>query len=176
LARSKKTQAALDAALSMQVPVDTAGIGVDIVEIDRMNAILERTPTFCKKYFTEGECAYCMSRSNPSQHFAARFAAKEAVSKALGCGFSQGVRPIDVEVVNDGSGKPSVKLYAAARLRASELSVEEVAISLSHTHTQAVAFALAITKGAQKVEEEKIDSKQELRQKFKEARAILDEI
>lgn len=176
MARSKKTQEVLDAALSVRVPVDTAGIGVDIVEIERMTAILDRTPTFCKKYFTEGEFNYCSSKSNPPQHFAARFAAKEAVSKALGCGFSQGVRPIDIEVVNDGSGKPSIKLHAAAKLRAAKIDVEEVAISLSHTHSQAVAFALAITKGAQKIEEERVDPKQELKQKFKEARAILDKI
>ncbi|MFR4802503.1 MAG: holo-ACP synthase [Eggerthellaceae bacterium] len=80
----------------------TVGLGVDIVEIARMRRVMERTPSFAAKVFTEGERAYCESKANPTTHYAARFAAKEAVCKALGSGILvDGMRMTDVEVVRD---------------------------------------------------------------------------
>ena len=83
-----------------------AGIGVDIVEISRMKSILEKTPSFARRVFTEEERAYCDASSRPAAHYASRFASREAVLKALGTGFSQGVGRKDVSVTRDKLGKP----------------------------------------------------------------------
>ena len=92
-------------------------IGVDIVEIERMRAILERTPRFKTRIFSEDEQTYCNKKARPECHYATRFAAKEAVLKALGTGFSEGIGPRDVEVVITAKGKPQVKLIAALKRR-----------------------------------------------------------
>ena len=78
----------------MEVNMAEAGIGVDIVEISRMKSILEKTPSFARRVFTEEERAYCDASSRPAAHYASRFASREAVLKALGTGFSQGVGQI----------------------------------------------------------------------------------
>ena len=80
------------------------GLGVDIVEIARMRRILERTPSFREKVFSEEERSYCESTANPEVHYATRFAAKEAVLKALGTGFSRGIANHDVEVRRNAKG------------------------------------------------------------------------
>ena len=91
-----------------------AGIGVDIVEISRMKSILEKTPSFARRVFTEEECAYCDASSRPAAHYASRFASREAVLKALGTGFSQGVGRKDVSVTRDKLGKPKALLSGRA--------------------------------------------------------------
>ena len=91
-----------------------AGIGVDIVEIERMRAILERTPRFKQRVFTETEQEYCDKRSNPAASYAACFAAREAVLKALGTGFS-GMGLKDVSVDHDDRGKPLAILTGKAQ-------------------------------------------------------------
>ena len=98
MARSKKAQAAIDDALSISQAQSSVGLGVDLVEVDRMERILARTPSFKAKVFSEGERVYCDRQKRPAMHYAARFAAKEAVVKALGCGFTDGVSVRDVEV------------------------------------------------------------------------------
>ena len=101
-------------------------IGVDIVEIERMRAILERTPRFKTRIFSEDEQAYCNKKARPECHYATRFAAKEAVLKALGTGFSEGIGPRDVEVVITAKGKPQVKLYRRAEEKAAELGIKDI--------------------------------------------------
>ena len=91
-----------------------AGIGVDIVEISRMKSILEKTPSFARRVFTEEERAYCDASSRPAAHYASRFASREAVLKALGTGFSQGVGRKDVSVTRDKLGKPKALLSGRA--------------------------------------------------------------
>ncbi|MCD8315885.1 MAG: holo-ACP synthase, partial [Eggerthellaceae bacterium] len=83
--RSKKTQQAIDEALRIDPDKPPVGLGVDIVEIDRIRKILKRSPAF-KNIFSENERKYCDSMTDPAPHYACRFAAKEAVVKALGCG------------------------------------------------------------------------------------------
>ena len=83
-----------------------AGIGVDIVEIPRMERILKRTPSFAERVFTEEERAYCDASARPAAHYASRFAAREAVLKALGTGFSEGIGRKDVSVSRDERGRP----------------------------------------------------------------------
>ena len=96
---------------SSSVLSDSVSLGVDIVEIDRMRAILKRSPAFARRAFSSEEQAYCNATAAPEFHYATRFAAKEAVLKALGTGFSQGIGMKDVEVALDAKGKPRAVLF-----------------------------------------------------------------
>jgi holo-[acyl-carrier protein] synthase len=113
------------------------GIGLDLLEIERMERALERRPGLAARLFRAGELAYAGSRGRPAQHLAARFCAKEAVSKALGLAVFM---PLDVEVLGGGE-EVALALHGAARERASELGVE---VSLSLTHTRGMAAAVAV--------------------------------
>lgn len=152
------------------------GLGVDIVEIERMRAILGRSPRFVERVFTAAERAYCDSKAMPEIHYATRFAAKEAVLKALGTGFSGGIQPHDVEVERTAKGRPVVALHRRAKEVARELGVSEIPLSLSYTHTEAVACAMAITADATRASRERTDPTEELARQFKEARKLLDEM
>lgn len=151
------------------------GLGVDIVEIDRMARALARHPRMKERIFSAAERAYCEKRSRPEVHFALRFAAKEAVLKALGTGFS-GMRFADVEVVREVSGRPVPALHGRAAQRAAELGIIELHLSLSFTHTTAVASAVAVTEDARPRKEERLDPMAELARSFKDARAMLDSV
>jgi holo-[acyl-carrier protein] synthase len=155
--------------------VSVLGLGVDIVEIDRMKLALERTPRIRERIFSEEERWYCEHKAKPWVHYAMRFAAKEAVLKALGTGFS-GMRFTDVEVVRENNGRPVPKLSGRAAERAGELGVVEMHLSLSFTHSTAVASAVAITEDARPRKDERPDPKAQLAASFKEARALLDEV
>ena len=115
-------------------------VGVDLLDIERLERALERRPRLAERLFTDSERLYASSRARPGQHLAARFCAKEAVAKALGLetwSFS------DVEVLQaDGGGQPEVRLSGAAAAQASALRVR-VSVSLTHTRSQAAAVALA---------------------------------
>lgn len=110
------------------------GVGIDLIEIERVERALERRPRLAGRLFTDAELAYARERARPGRHLAARFAAKEAVIKALG----QGVPPKEIEVV---SGKPPrLRLHG----RAAEVAGEtEIAISLTHSRESAAAVAIA---------------------------------
>jgi len=151
------------------------GLGVDIVEIERMRDALERRPRMKERLFSAEERAYCDKRSRPEVHYALRFAAKEAVLKALGTGFS-GMRFTDVEVARETSGRPVPRLSGRAAERAAELGVVEMHLSLSFTHTTAVASAVAITEEARPRKAEQPDPMAQLAADFKEARSLLDEV
>jgi holo-[acyl-carrier protein] synthase len=114
------------------------GIGLDLLEIARLEAALERRPRLAERLFTDGERAYAAARARPGQHLAARFCAKEAVAKALEL---QSWNFRDVEVVSDADGVPRIVLHGSAAARATELGVE-VRVSLTHTRTDAGAVAL----------------------------------
>ncbi len=116
------------------------GIGVDIIEVDRIRQSVEEAgEQFLNRVFTRLEIEYCSSKSNRYQHLAARFAAKEAVSKALATGWAGDFRWKDVEVMNDPSGQPRVTLHG--RLR-EKLASAAVLLSLSHSDHHVVAMAL----------------------------------
>ncbi len=151
-----------------------AGLGVDIVEIERFARALERTPRIKQRVFTEDERWYCEHKPKPEVHYALRFAAKEAVWKALGSGFS-GMKFGDVEIARDDRGRPIAKLTGNARRAADEAGVIEIHLSLSFTHTTAVASAVALTQKARPKKEDKRDPRQEIAQSFKELRSMLDE-
>lgn len=164
-----------DAARSAQIE-DGVGLGIDIVEIARMERILQRTPRFRVRVFTEGERAYCDATGQPAVHYATRFAAKEAVLKALGTGFSQGIGPQDVEVARNSKGRPLARLHRKAAVAAKELGVVDLPISLSFTHDEAVACAMAITEDSVSAQRKRVDPMQELARQFREARSLLDDL
>ena len=116
------------------------GVGIDVMEIDRFAASLAKRPRLAERCFTSAEAAYCHSRAFPPQHFAARFAAKEAVGKALGIGMT---RWREVEVIR-GRGAPSIALRGIYAQRAAALGVTEVHVSLTHGDTVAMASATAV--------------------------------
>ena len=116
------------------------GTGVDIVETSRIAQAFERHgERFSKRLYTPAEIAYCEKSKNRAERYAARFAAKEAAFKALGTGWREGVRWLDVEVTHQPSGKPELRLAGAAQQRAKEMGVTRMAVSLSHADRYAVA-------------------------------------
>ena len=119
------------------------GVGTDIIEIQRVEKAVMK-PSFIHKYFTEQEWEQ-LAGKNP-QSAAASFAGKEAVVKALGCGF-RGVTPRDIEILRDAWGKPVVTLYAGAADTAARLGVNRIQICLSHCQHYAIAFAVAEGEG-----------------------------
>ncbi len=116
------------------------GIGIDVVEIRRMRELIDRWGNhFIDKVFTERERDYAASKANSVQHYAGRFAVKEAVAKALATGWSKGFRWKDVEVTNDDAGKPSVSVYGNVQ---SILQGSTILVSISHSENVIVAFAV----------------------------------
>lgn len=118
--------------------------GIDIIEIDRVKKAIETNgEKFLEKIFTPNEIDYCEKRGAAKyQHYAGRFAAKEAVSKALGVGLAVGIRWTDIEIIKDINGKPDVRLYGDAKRIADDLGVQSLNLSLSHCHHYAVANAI----------------------------------
>ncbi len=121
------------------------GIGIDVVEVERIASAIQRHgEPFVAKLFTPAEREYCESRKTPSMHYAARFAAKEAVSKALGTGIGGNAGLLEMEVVHDSSGAPKILLSGAAERFAKEHGITEIQISLTHAREYAAANAIAI--------------------------------
>lgn len=121
------------------------GIGTDIIAVDRIMRMRERHgETFLNKVFTPGELAYCAKRRAADQHYAGRWAAKEAVLKVLGTGWAKGIQWTDVEVVNRVSGAPEIVLHQRAAQIAAERGIAQVQISISHCRAYATAFAIGL--------------------------------
>jgi holo-[acyl-carrier protein] synthase len=118
----------------------TSHVGIDLIEIDRIRRAIGRYPSFTTRCFTAAERAYCDSRPNPAQHYAARFAGKEAVGKALGFGVARAFAWQEVEIV--GRPKPSVQLSGRLEERAARLGVAEIDLSLTHSKELAAAVAV----------------------------------
>ena len=134
---------AADGPSAAGLPGSVVGLGVDLCDVVRMRIVLGRTPGFADRTFTAAEQAYCRRAKDPSERFAARFAAKEAVLKALGAGL--GACPFtDIEVARARSGAPSVTLHGAAAELAAERGVRAWHISLTHTKTMAEAVVIAL--------------------------------
>ena len=116
------------------------GTGIDIVEVPRVRQSIERFgDRFLHRIYTAGEIRYCDSKANRVERYAARFAAKEAAMKALGTGWSHGVRWRDCEVVRQPGGRPTIAFHGRAGDIAAKLGVKNAALSLSHTAEQAIA-------------------------------------
>ena len=117
------------------------GIGTDIIEVSRISKNIENE-TFLTKIFTKNEIAYCKNKNKYALHLAARFAAKEAVAKAFGTGFSNGIQASDIEIYNDDTGAPHVKLYGKTLEIFQQKKVFKIHISLSHLENYATACAV----------------------------------
>jgi len=115
-------------------------VGTDLIEIARVRRALERYPGFRERCFTEAERAYCDSRPNPPQHYAARFAGKEAVGKALGFGVARAFAWRDVEI----AGRPKPAVHLSGRLQAWAERSGAGAIDLSMSHSRELATAVAV--------------------------------
>jgi len=125
--------------------MNVVGIGVDIIEVARIRASLERHgERFHARICTAGEAEYCQRMRDPAPFFAARFAAKEAVSKAFGTGIGSACEWKDIEVRRKASGEPFIVLHGAAAETAKRLGIGQVLISLSHTEHYACAHAVAV--------------------------------
>ncbi len=122
-----------------------AGVGIDLVEIERVKNAISHHPGFLPRLFTAEEQHYCLSKARPYLHFAVRFAAKEAVLKAIGTGF-RGVKWTDLEIKRDSLGKPYVQLNGKAALICCEKGISEILISLSFSRGNAIATAIAVKK------------------------------
>jgi holo-[acyl-carrier protein] synthase len=122
--------------------VEILGLGVDICEIARMERALERHPTMRERVFTPEEIAYCDTKARPAESYAGRFAAREAMIKALG-GY-RGKRWQDISVARAPSGAPAIRLEGNAKRRADMLGIERVLVTFTHEKTNAVAFAIAV--------------------------------
>jgi holo-[acyl-carrier protein] synthase len=120
------------------------GIGVDIIEVDRIRRIVSRQgQRFLRRVFTEKEIQYSRRYAHPDQRFATRFAAKEAVLKALGMGWQKGTSFLDVEIRTNKLGAPAVELHGHTLEISRRLGIKKIFISLSHTDSYAVAQAVA---------------------------------
>ena len=121
-------------------------VGIDLAEISRIREAIDRYgERFLGRIFTPWEIQYCLSKINPASSFAGRFAVKEAVFKAIGTGFAEGVKWTSVEVVNDRRGQPTVRL---GRGIVNHIGQRKIVISLSHTREYAVASAVLISDGS----------------------------
>jgi len=116
------------------------GSGIDLAEIGRIRQSNDRYGTrFLNRIYTAAEQAYCLRKRNSAESFAARFAAKEAGAKALGTGISHGVSWLEIEVVREPSGKPTIKYHGRAAQIAARLGVAHAALSITHTADLAMA-------------------------------------
>ena len=138
--------------------MNVVGIGTDIIECLRIAQMIERHgELFIERVYTPHEIRYCQSRKQATQHFAGRWAAKEAILKALGTGWRRGIGWRDIEVRNQPGGRPVVGLRGGARDVLEQLNIREMLISISHCRSHAVAYALAI--GRDKQEERRSETK-----------------
>lgn len=169
-------QEVVDQALSIHANSEQLGLGVDVVDISHFRLICKRTPSFINKMFSESEINYANKKTNPEVHLAARFAAKEAVLKSLGVGFGRGVGYRDVEVKIERNGEPKVLLHNKAKTIADKAGVTDIPISITHTKTEAVCVAIAITKASIESKERANVAVDEVTKQFKELRRGLDEI
>jgi holo-[acyl-carrier protein] synthase len=118
-------------------------VGIDLIEIERVRRALERYPSFRQRCFTEAERAYCDSRPNPPQHYAARFAGKEAIGKALGFGVARAFAWQEVEI----AGRPKPGVILSGRMQAWAERLGAGAIDLSMSHSRELATAVAVFDG-----------------------------
>ena len=130
--------------MSISLPEGVPGVGIDLVDVGRLETSLERGGQALRdRMFTPAEQAECARRKSPGMHLAARMAAKEAGMKVLGTGWTGGVGFQDFEVVSDGSTAPKLLLHGRAAELAEQAGIGEMRLSLSHTDSLAIAIVIA---------------------------------
>lgn len=117
-------------------------VGVDLVDITRIEQVIKRTPRFLERVFSPGELEYCMAKANPYPSLAVRFAAREALRKVHPA-FIKGIAFHDVEVCKNKDGQPELFLHEPARCKMEEAGIEKLSLSLSHSNDQAIAVVVA---------------------------------
>lgn len=127
-----------------RLDVPTFGIGVDVLRVGRMTRLVTENPGIVEAVFTHQEAEYCLGKRRCHEHLAARFAAKEAVLKALGTGLGPGMGWTDVEIVHDVRGRPRVRLHGAVAEWAQRHGMAALDVSLSHTEDVAIAQAVVV--------------------------------
>jgi holo-[acyl-carrier protein] synthase len=121
------------------------GIGTDIIECPRIGKMIDQHgELFLRRVYTEREIRYCQARKHAIEHFAGRWAAKEAILKAIGTGWLRGICWTDLEVRNDSGGQPKVRVRGGAKDAALGRGIANILISISHCRTYATAYALAL--------------------------------
>lgn len=118
------------------------GIGVDLVKIERVRKLLDNYTEFITQVFTAGEIEFCRAKADSASSFAARFAAKEAMMKALGTGWNEKVNWLDIEVINERQGKPILKIGGRTLQLMQQMGVRQTHLSLSHERDYALAFVV----------------------------------
>jgi holo-[acyl-carrier protein] synthase len=119
------------------------GIGIDLVENDRLAKIIDRWGLkFLQRIYSNEEINYCSRHAQAAMHYGARFAAKESFLKALGIGLGMGVKLREIEVVHDGNGKPDLVPLGAAKIKIEERNIAKIYLSLTHTKRYASAIVL----------------------------------
>lgn len=119
-----------------------AGIGIDLIEVARVKKLTDRDDKFLKKIFTEKEMAYCRKFKNGEQNFAGRFAVKEAFLKAMGTGWSSGLKFSEIETVNDKLGKPEISLYGRTKEVFQSRKLKIAHVSIAHLKDYATAVVV----------------------------------
>jgi len=119
-----------------------AGLGIDIIEVERVAEKISKENGFRELVFSENEIAYCESRTNKFEHYAARFAAKEAFFKAIGTGWLNGTAFNEIEVIHDEYGKPSISFLGATKATIDALGIINILVSLTHIKTAASAVVI----------------------------------
>jgi holo-[acyl-carrier protein] synthase len=126
--------------------MEIVGIGTDIVECLRIGRMIEEHgELFLTRVFTEREISYCQGRKHATEHFAGRWAAKEAIFKCLGTGWQKGMCWTDMEVRNNTEGAPSVHLGGATKERAQQMKIANILLTISHCRAYATAYAIAVS-------------------------------
>jgi len=118
------------------------GIGIDIIEVPRVEKLSKKDDKFVKKIFTQTEIDYCRKFKNGAQNFAGRFAVKEAFMKAMGTGFSNGVKFSEIETVNDKLGKPVIVLYGGTKDKFCKCNLKFSHVSIAHLKDYATAVVV----------------------------------
>jgi len=119
------------------------GIGIDLVENDRIEKIIQKWgEKFLSRVFSDREIAYCGRHAQASIHYGARFAVKESLLKAMGIGLGRGVKLLEIEVINEASGKPEIMLSGGAREYFVKAGIEKIHLSITHTKNYASAMVL----------------------------------
>ena len=129
--------------------MNVVGIGIDIIECERIADMMKKhDEIFINRVFTPYEIEYCGGRKAAAQHFAGRWAAKEAILKSMGTGWAKGIRWLDIEIQTLPGGKPIVNISGVAKDICDSRGISDILISISHCHSYATAFATAIGNGS----------------------------
>lgn len=129
--------------------MEIVGIGTDIVECLRIARMIEQHgELFLTRIYTDREIRYCQSRKHSTEHFAGRWAAKEAITKCLGAGWRRGMSWTDLEVRTDANGQPRVHMCGAAKEQAVQLRIADILLTIAHCRAYATAYALALREPA----------------------------